>query len=292
MAKRGKNTLDYLGVLAGETAASLSAVPAPTLVDIPLENITRSPFQSRQHFDQGELMKLADTIRAHGVLQPIVVRPQSAGYELIAGERRWRAAQLVGLTTIPAVIREVSDDQAATLLLVENLQRTDLNPIEEAEGYQTLIDRGLSQQAVGVAVGKSVSAISRTLGLLKLAGEVKELIRKGQLDYSHGRVLLSLHRADQLRLAQQAIRREWSSRQLEEAARRVKEQADSGNRRGRQLVREDPNIVHLRDRIALHLRTRVEFRSNKTGTGSFIIHYSNAEECNRILEELKLIDLE
>lgn len=291
MAKRSRDTLDYLAVLAGETAEPLSSLPTGRLLDLPLTQVSPSPWQARKHFDSSQLAELADTIREHGVLQPILVRSGPGGYELIAGERRWRAAQLAGIETIPALVRNVSDEQAATLGLVENLQRSDLNPIEEAEGYQVLIDRGLSQQSIGSAVGKSVSAVSRSLGLLGLADPVKEAMRGGQLNYAQGRVLLSLSKSEQARLAQQAIQRSWSSRQLEQAARKRKQGLDQSARRGRRLTQQDPDIAALSDRISRHLGARVEFRNRLSGPGQFIVHYADAEECNGILAKLHLLDL-
>ena len=291
MAKRSRDTLDYLAVLAGETAEPLSSLSASRLLDLPLTQVSPSPWQARKHFDSSQLAELADTIREHGVLQPILVRSGPNGYELIAGERRWRAAQLAGIETIPALIRDVSDEQAATLGLVENLQRSDLNPIEEAEGYQTLIDRGLSQQSIGSAVGKSVSAVSRSLGLLGLADPVKEAMRDGQLNYAQGRALLSLSKTEQARLAQLAIQRSWSSRQLEQAARKRKQGSDQSARRGRRLTQEDPDIAALSDRISRQLGARVEFRNRSSGPGQFVIHYADAEECNGILAKLHLLDL-
>ncbi len=297
MAKRRKDTLDYLSALAGEPVVQLEAeVEAKTrknLSELPLESIVRSPYQSRQNFDQTKLIELANTIHEHGVLQPIVVRAKQSGYELIAGERRWRAAQLAGISTIPAIVRDVNDDQAATLILVENLQRSDLNPVEEAEGYQSLMERNLAQQDIATTVGKSVSAVSRILGLLKLDEQVKEWLRSGQLDYAHGRSLLSVPKSEQSRLAQMAIRREWSSRQLEAAARKVKEkiEKEEDKRRGRRLVREDPDVARLRERISERLGAKIEFKTKAKGAGQFIIHYISADDCNRILEDLNLLDL-
>ena len=291
MAKRPRDTRDYLAVLAGETATPLSPLPAGPFLDLPLTDIRPSPWQARKLFDPGQLAELADTIREHGVLQPVLVRPGPEGYELIAGERRWRAAQLAGIETIPALVRDVGDEQAATLGLVENLQRSDLNPIEEAEGYRTLIDRGLSQQTIGVAVGKSVSTVSRSLGMLDLADPVKDALRDGQLSHAHGRVLLSLPKAEQARLAQLAIRRAWNSRQIEQAARKLKQRIDDDTRRGRRARREDPDIAALSERISGHLGAKVEFRNHPTGSGQFVIHYASADECNGILMKLNLLDL-
>jgi ParB family chromosome partitioning protein len=201
-----------------------------------------------------------------------------------------RAAQLAGIATVPALVREVKDNQAAILGLVENLQRSNLNPVEEAEGYQTLISQGLGQKEIGMAVGKSVSAISRTLGLLELAEPIVDALREGQLEYAHGRTLLSLSKKEQIRLGQLAIRRSWSSRQLEMAARKYKEQGGE-SQRGRPLKAKDPDISRLCESISRHLGTRVEFRSKKTGGGQFIIYYHSDAECNGILEKLNLIDL-
>lgn len=263
--------------------------------DLPIEKLIPRQNQPRRTTDPTELEQMAATIRALGIIQPIVVRPlddQSGDrYQIVAGERRWRAAQLAGIETIPALVRDVGDEQAATLGLVENLQRSDLNPIEEAEGYRTLIDRGLSQQTIGVAVGKSVSTVSRSLGMLDLADPVKDALRDGQLSHAHGRVLLSLPKAEQARLAQLAIRRTWNSRQIEQAARKLKQRIDDDTRRGRRARREDPDIAALSERISGHLGAKVEFRNHPTGSGQFVIHYASADECNGILMKLNLLDL-
>lgn len=291
MAKRTKDTLEFLSVLAGEPIQPITDLPPDRLLDLPLTDITPSAYQARKKIDPGELAELAETIREHGILQPILVRPLQSGYELVAGERRWRAAQLAGITSVPALVREVRDDQAAILGLVENLQRSNLNPIEEAEGYQTLIAQGLGQKEIGTAVGKSVSAISRSLGLLELADPIVDSLREGHLEYAHGRALLSLSRKEQIRLGQLAIRRAWSSRQLEAVARKYKEQ-DANQRRGRRLRSEDPDMKSLCEHISQHLGARIEFRNNKTGGGQMVIHYNSADECNGILKKLNLIDLD
>lgn len=293
MPKRAKDTLEFLAALAQETSAPLAEMGADQVLEVPLERISRSPHQMRRNFDAAQLGELAESIRAQGVLQPIVVRAQAnGGYELIAGERRWRAAQLAGLAAIPALVRDVTDEQAAVLSLVENLQRADLNPMEEAEGYQALIERGLSQQALGSMVGKSPAVISRMLGLMQLAEPIKEALREGRLNYAQGRILLSLPLREQTRLAQLAIRRGWSSRQLEQAARQVKVDVAAGARRGRRLFQGDPDLARLRERIARHLATRVEFRFNPSGAGQLVIHYHDIAECNGILEKLHLLDLD
>lgn len=191
---------------------------------LPIDLVQRNPGQPRKHFDEGELTELANSIRTHGVLQPILVRPIAGGkYEIVAGERRWRAAQRAGLHTIPAVIREFNELEVLEIAIVENVQRTDLNPIEEAQGFQALIDRfGRTQEEIAEAVGKSRPHIANMLRLLKLPDDLQEMVRDGRLSSGHARAILTA--PDQRALAQRVISEGLNVRDVERLAQQAKDE--------------------------------------------------------------------
>ncbi|HQT79821.1 MAG TPA: ParB/RepB/Spo0J family partition protein, partial [Rhodopila sp.] len=206
-----------LAALLGDSAPQASADQANTIIPLPVDQIDPNPFQPRTSFNAEELESLADSIRVQGVLQPILVRPHPTAedrYQIVAGERRFRAATLAGLTEIPAMRRDLDDSDAAIVALVENLQRQDLNPLEEAEGFQRLLDDfGLTHEALGYAVSKSRSHIGNTIRLLKLPDPIKNEIRSGALTSGHARALLSAPNPEVL--AEQIIKRALSVRQTE-----------------------------------------------------------------------------
>ncbi len=183
-----------LGALLGETAGEVHAQERDAAVtELPVASIEPNPNQPRKHFDEDELRSLADSIRQNGLLQPIVVRTQPTGYQIVAGERRWQAARLIGLERVPVIIREVSDDEILQLALIENLQREDLSPLEEAAGYAALINQhGITQTELASLLSKSRSAISNTLRLLDLPAEVQDLVRDGSLSAGHARAILTV----------------------------------------------------------------------------------------------------
>jgi ParB family chromosome partitioning protein len=191
---------------------------------LPIDLVQRNPGQPRKHFDEGELNELSNSIRTHGVLQPILVRPIPGGkYEIVAGERRWRAAQRAGLHTIPAVIRELNEVEVLEIAIVENVQRTDLNPIEEAQGFQALIDRfGRTQEEIAEAVGKSRPHIANMLRLLKLPDDLQEMVRDGRLSSGHARAILTA--PDQRALAQRVIKEGLNVRDVERLAQQAKDE--------------------------------------------------------------------
>jgi ParB family chromosome partitioning protein len=208
------------------------AAPAPTQPptasdgprSLPIDLVQRNPGQPRKHFDEGELNELSNSIRTHGVLQPILVRPIPGGkYEIVAGERRWRAAQRAGLHTIPAVIRELNEVEVLEIAIVENVQRTDLNPIEEAQGFQALIDRfGRTQEEIAEAVGKSRPHIANMLRLLKLPEDLQEMVRDGRLSSGHARAILTA--PDQRALARRVITEGLNVRDVERLAQQAKDE--------------------------------------------------------------------
>lgn len=252
---------------------------------IPTANIQRNPHQPRTHFDAGELAELADSIREHGVLQPLIVRhtPESGLYTLIAGERRWQAAQLAGLKEIPVIIREASDQQLLELALIENVQRADLAPLETAEAYRQLADSfGLTQEQIASRVGKSRVAVNNTLRLLKLPETVQAALAEGKISEGHARALLPLeHAAAQAAVLQTILVKELNVRQTEELVRKYlgrkpEPRANPGL---------DPELKALEERLRSSLGTRVSLRPGRRG-GAITIHYYSDEELETLLERL------
>ena len=217
MAKRGglgRGLGALLGETAGETVAD-DALSAPN--EVPIDDVHPNPNQPRKRFDEDELASLADSIRQNGILQPIVVRKRGAGYQIVAGERRYQAARRAGLERVPVVVREVTDDELLQLALIENLQRQDLDPLEEAMGYQTLISQhGLTQAQLGQIVSKSRSAVSNALRLLDLPEEVQDLVRSGALSAGHARAILAVETDEgRIALARKVVEEGLSVRQTE-----------------------------------------------------------------------------
>lgn len=255
--------------------------------EIRLDEIVPNPYQPRRVFDQGKLDELAESVKKHGVLQPIVVRKAGEKYEIVVGERRFRAAQQAGLETIPAIVREYDDRDMMQIALVENLQREDLNPIEEAEGYRRLIDEfGLTQEELGAVLGKSRSAIANTLRLLKLDPFVQENVSRGTLSMGHARALLALESpADQVRACRKVVEEGLSVRQTEELVKRLLTPAQRVKHR-KESVR-DPNIVEIEDRLKRSLGTQVRIKPGQKRSVIEIEYYSQ-EDLERILERVLL----
>jgi ParB family chromosome partitioning protein len=213
-----------LAAILSPTAPDADGTPHPDLREIPVELVTPNPRQPRQRFDETAMVALAESLRERGVLQPILVRPIPGGtYELIAGERRWRAAQLAGFDTVPAVVREQDDAESLELALIENMAREDLNPVEEARACALLVDElGLTREDVGRRVGRSRVAVSNLMRLLDLPDEVLDLLAEGSLSEGHGRALLMAHdHAERRRLAREAAAQGWTVRETEARARRA-----------------------------------------------------------------------
>ena len=255
-----------------------------TLISLPLDLISPGPFQPRSIFDMDRLQELADSIRHQGVIQPVVVRARGKDqYELIAGERRWRAAQMAGIDKIPAIVREVPDEIAIAMALVENIQRENLNPIEEATALRRLVDEfQMTHQEAGDSVGRSRSAVSNLLRLLELSGEVRELVDARHLEMGHARALLSLDESMQAQAAKEVVKKGLSVRETEQLVRRLKAPPVS---RTREL---DPDIQHLQDKLAERLCASVKLTHNARGKGKLVIAYNSADELDGILEHLGL----
>ena len=255
------------------------------LRQIPIDLLQRGKYQPRQDMHSDALEELAQSIRKQGVLQPIVVRPVSNNkYEIIAGERRWRATQIAGLDTIPAVVRDVPDDAAIAMSLIENIQRENLNPIEEAAALQRLQKEfGLTQQEVAESVGKSRTTVTNLLRLMSLSDSVKRMLEHGDLEMGHARALLSLTDELQIKAARSVVAKSLSVRQTESLVRKL-----LSEEQGKQpaISRNDPDIKVLEDSISEKLGTKVYVQANAKGKGKLTIHYNNLDELDGILAHI------
>ncbi len=256
------------------------------LIQLDIDRIQRGKYQPRQHFDQQSLQELANSIHSQGIIQPIVVRPEGNHFELIAGERRWRAAQIAGLQKIPAVIRDIDGKSAAAIALIENIQREDLNPLEEAQALMRLIDEfDLTHQQVADSVGRSRASVSNLLRLLDLADPVKDQVIQGLLDMGHARALLGLIRHDQIEVANIIVNRGLSVRETEAL---VKQRLKPAASKQSTSSESDPDTKRLETRISEKLGAGVKIKSGKQGSGQLIISFHNSDELDGILQHLSL----
>jgi ParB family chromosome partitioning protein len=269
-----------------EEGAGEKTAPAPP-TSLPVDLIQRGRHQPRRDFDPDSLRELADSIAAQGVIQPIVVRPVEEGrYEIVAGERRWRASQQAGLQEIPVVIREVDEQTAMAVALIENIQRDDLNPLEEAGALHRLLhDFGLTHQQVAQAVGKSRTTVTNLLRLLELEDVVKAMIESRQLEMGHARALLGLKGEPQREAARQVISRGLSVRETEKLVRRLQGVAEE--RPKPEPSREDPNVRRLQEDLAERLGARVQIKQASRGKGQLVINYSSMDELEGILAHIQ-----
>jgi ParB family chromosome partitioning protein len=254
------------------------------LQQIDLDRIRPIKGQPRQQFDRLELEQLAQSIQQQGVLQPIIVRPGSdGGFDLVAGERRWRAAQIAGLLKIPAIVREIGDDQVLEIALIENLQREELNPIEEANAFQMLIDSfDLTQQEIADRVGKQRATVANALRLLNLAPEVQEMIKAGQLSAGHAKALAAVTVVkEQIELARRIAKEGLSVRQAEALSGRIARRSSPSA--PRKAARRDPNVEAAEESLQKALGTRVRIVEGKKG-GRLEIHYFSGEELERVYQ--------
>jgi ParB family chromosome partitioning protein len=281
---------------AQETGDEVPAGGSDALREIPVDLLQRGRYQPRTDMRQESLEDLADSIRAQGVVQPIVVRPvgSTAGsetesrYEIVAGERRWRAAQIAGLDTIPAVVRQIPDEAAVAMALIENIQREDLNPLEEAQALSRLVaEFDMTHQQAAGAVGRSRAAVSNLLRLLELGEEVKKLVEARKLEMGHARALLALtDPAAQLEAARRVAKGQLSVRATEQlvqklAAPRKKPSA------GKRVKTVDPDVRRLESQVAERLGARVELEHGAGGKGRLVIRYNSLDELEGILEHIR-----
>ncbi len=274
---------------AGQAGETLAESADGRLAHLPIEYMQRGKYQPRRDMHQDALQELADSIKSQGVMQPIVVReiePTATGdkrYEIIAGERRWRASQLAGLDKVPAVIRDVSDEAAIAMALIENLQREDLNPVEEAFALKRLQDEfELTHQEVADAVGKSRAAVTNTLRLLNLTDEVRTLLEHGDLEMGHARCLLSLPATIQCDVARQIVSRGLSVRQAEALARNALQDKPPSA-----AVQPSADIQKLEESLAEHVGVPVNIQHSAKGKGKLVLKYNNLDELDGILTHLR-----
>jgi len=276
-------------------SAGLASSDDGALKSIPIAQIGRNPFQPRHEFNPDDLAELQESIKASGLIQPITVRrrPGKDGFELIAGERRLRAATKLGWKDIPAIIKEISDRTILTLALVENLQRTDLNPIEEGEGYHQLSEEfGLTQQQIAETVGKDRTTIANMLRLLQLPEYVRKLLQEGQLTMGHAKVLLGLDDADKIEaLAREIVRETLTVREVEQRLRGVAG-ARTGRKAGRPRAvdRQAPEVRRLEDRLRRFLQTDAAIKVGPHNRGTLTVHFYSAEDLERLLELMRVPD--
>jgi len=282
-----------LDALLGNSAVSEGKTQTtPTgnggLRELAVDLISRSPYQPRTDFNEEALQELADSIRAQGVVQPVVVRPAAGKpghFELIAGERRWRAAQLAGLHEVPAVVKDVDDQAAMAMALIENIQRQQLNPMEEAVALNRLIDEfGLTHEQTAEAVGRSRAAVSNMLRLLNLEDGVKALLSEVKIEMGHARALLALSGGAQFKAARDVADRGLSVRETEKL---VKKLANPSAIQKPTATTLDPDTRRLQDDLSEKLGAKVQFQSGKGGKGKLVIHYNSLDELDGILNHIK-----
>jgi ParB family chromosome partitioning protein len=259
--------------------------PQAGLVQISVDEIRGSPSQPRQHFEEGALRELSESVKRHGVLQPIVVRRHPKGfYEIVAGERRWRASELAGLKTVPCVIQDIADKDLLTLALVENIQREDLNAIEEAESYKRLVEeQGLSQDQVAKAVGKDRTTVTNALRLLKLPFEVQNQVVSKKLTMGHARALLGLEDQNLIRqMAGEVVEQGLSVRATEALVTQKQKEKAKFSRPKRPETGDEKEV---RRRLEQVLGTKVELR-NYHGIGSIVVHFSSVDQLNDLVDQI------
>jgi ParB family transcriptional regulator, chromosome partitioning protein len=258
-----------------------------SLQTIAIDRLRPGKYQPRTRMDEASLDELAQSIRDHGVMQPVLVRPVEGGrFEIIAGERRWRAAQRAGLTDVPALVKQVPDQAALAIALIENIQRENLNPLEQANGIHRLIaEFGLTHEAAAKAVGRSRSAVTNLLRLRDLANPVQEYLMGGQLDMGHARALLGLAAAQQVAAAARVVAQGLSVRETE---RLVHHLAHPGRHRARRGARAaDPDVARLAEELAETLGAKVAIEPKKSGSGRLVITYASLEQLDGILAKLR-----
>ena len=251
---------------------------------LPVGAIRPGKYQPRTHMNEQALNELAASIRAQGLMQPLLVRPVGRDqYELIAGERRWRAAQLAGITEVPVLVRDVPDNAALAMALIENIQREDLNPIEEAAGLQRLIDEfRMTHEQAADAVGRSRSATTNLLRLLKLAKPVQAMLLQGSLEMGHARALLSLEGARQIEAANRIVAQGLSARESEALAARL-----ARGSAARRVRKTDRDLARLEEEVSQRLGTTVRIRPGRKGSGTVVVSYSGLDHLDRLLKKLR-----
>jgi ParB family chromosome partitioning protein len=277
----------FKGLGRGLDALMGDAVASESLQQLPITSLQPGKYQPRTQMDEAALQELAESIRAQGLMQPVLVRPITGGledrYEIIAGERRWRACQLAGLTEIAALVREVPDEAVAAMALIENIQREDLNALEEAQGLSRLIEEfGMTHEAVAHAVGKSRATVTNLLRLLNLAEPVRDLLAAGQFDMGHARALLALPALKQIDTARTVALKGLSVRETEALVQRLMQEPPAKAEK-----KSDPDITRLEEEVSSRLGSTVAIRHGKRGNGKLMIQYTSLDDLDRLLALLK-----
>lgn len=286
---RGLDAL--LGGNAAKASAAAAAAPAGVEVPrtLPVKDLQPGKYQPRTRMDEASLNELASSIAAQGLVQPIIVRPLGVGastpYEIIAGERRWRASQIAGLKEVPVHVHHIADEAALAMALIENIQREDLNPLEEAQGLRRLIDEfNLTHQQAAEAVGRSRSAATNLLRLLDLAVPVQDLLMHGRIDMGHARALLALMGSDQVAVAQHVVLKGLSVRETEELVRR-RQNAKPAAKPGVGVAKvENSDVTRLSERLADTLGAEVKVAANKRGAGKITISFQSLDQLDGLIE--------
>jgi ParB family chromosome partitioning protein len=283
---RGLDTLlpAARGIQAAITGQAPQQPAGEAVRELPVELIDRNPYQTRTHFDETALNELADSIKVSGVIQPITVRQHAGRFQLITGERRWLASQRAGKTTVPAIVRQVSNEQAMEITIIENLQREDLNPVEQARAYERLArEFSLTQEQMAQRTGKDRSSVSNFLRLLKLPEEVLTLVESAKLSFGHAKALMGLDSPEAvLRLAKQAVQLSMSVRQVEGSVYNLMHPQPAPPKAERVL---DPNVREAEQQLQRSLGLRVQIQ-DKNGKGKIVLEYKSLEDFDRVLEAL------
>jgi ParB family chromosome partitioning protein len=295
VTKKPKGLGRGLEALLGADAPGLSQLGQNESVStlpsvLPVSKLQAGKYQPRTRMDEGALAELAESIRAQGIMQPILVRPIDAAkgrYEIIAGERRFRAAQLAGLTEVPVLVREVADEHAAAMALIENIQREDLNPLEEAQGVKRLLDEfGLTHEQAATAIGRSRSATSNLLRLLNLAGPLQTMLLAGDIDMGHARALLAVDNATQIQLANQIIAKRLSVREAEKLV--AKAAIDASPKVKKSEKNNLRDVTRLEETLSDQLGTKVTLKVGTKGRGQLLIDFHGWEHCSALIEKMQL----
>jgi ParB family chromosome partitioning protein len=297
MSKRKKGLGRGLGALLSDSDAVQQPTPSAeekqdSIQEIPVQSIEPNPFQPRQDFAPEALQELAESIKVHGIIQPITVRRLEEGkYQIISGERRWQASQLAGLSTIPAYVRTADDQQMLEMALIENIQRQDLNPIEIALSYQRLITEcGLKQEELGERVGKKRSTVTNYLRLLKLPPDIQAGLRDGLLNMGHARALVALEDpAQQIFIYKKIVNEKLSVRQVEQLVQAVQKKKPTGANKSQKSGDLAPELKQLQQRLSSHFGTKIQIKTGKSpDKGEIKIPFTSIDELNRLLEILNI----
>lgn len=281
--KRGLGkSLDALLAYANTESETVNTITSETMTQLSVDKIQRGKYQPRREMDAEALEELAHSIRTQGIIQPLIVRPIGNHFEIIAGERRFRAAQIAGLTEVPVVVKDVPDEAAMAMALIENIQREDLNPIEEAFAFDRLLEEfGMTHQQVADAVGKSRTSVTNLLRLLALPEDVRDMLARGLLEMGHARTLITLPPQAQLQAAKTIIEKGLSVRETENMVRRL--QTPTAVKSSIQ----NPDILNLQESLAKQLKLKVAIQCNAKGRGKLVIHYKSLAELDGILAQFE-----